>query len=57
MITFNTEEEFQEAVLQAIMDKIKIHIECRGDPFVTGVTVALTNRNCDRLIHAYDNVR
>lgn len=41
MITFNSQEEFEDAVVQAIIDKLDIKVFAKGFPFMTGVEVAL----------------
>jgi hypothetical protein len=43
MITFETQQDFENAVLQAIVDKLDIKVFARGYPFMTGVEVALAN--------------
>jgi hypothetical protein len=39
MITFETQEDFENAVLQVIIDKLDIKVFARGYPFMTGVEV------------------
>jgi hypothetical protein len=43
MITFETKQDFENAVLQVIIDKLDIKVFARGYPFMTGVEVALAN--------------
>ena len=43
MITFDSQEEFEHAVLQVIIDKLGITVEAKGYPFMTGVLVGLYN--------------
>jgi hypothetical protein len=43
MITFESQKEFEAAVLQVIIDKLDIKVFARGYPFMTGVEVALAN--------------
>lgn len=45
MITFETEEDFQEAVMCVIAEKLGIRVWVSGDHFVTSVEVALVNNN------------
>lgn len=56
MITFNTQEEFEDAVIQVVIDRLGIDVRCYGDPFVTRVGVAITNREGDHLIDDQDAV-
>ncbi len=56
MITFETQEEFEEAVVDAIMNKLRIQVECRGEPFMTGVKVAITNNKHEVLLYDRDGV-
>ena len=56
MITFDTQEDFEKAVVYAIMEKLDIEVRCGGDPFVTRVSVAITNKDGDRLIEDTDAV-
>lgn len=46
MITFETQEDFEAAVLQVIIDKLELKVFASGGPFMTGVEVALA--------HVYD---
>lgn len=41
MITFETQEEFESAVLQVIIDKLYVKVVARGYPFMTGVDVGI----------------
>jgi hypothetical protein len=43
MITFETQADFEAAVLQVVIDKLDIKVFARGYPFMTGVEVALAN--------------
>jgi hypothetical protein len=43
MITFDTQEDFEAAVLQVIIDKLYIKVVASGHPFMTGVNVGLAN--------------
>lgn len=45
MITFETEEEFQAAVMSVIAEKLGIRVWVGGDHFVTSVEVALINND------------
>lgn len=55
MITFETEEDFQNAVLEAIMNKIDICVRTRGDHFVSRVDVAITNKLGEILLEDCDS--
>lgn len=39
MITFNSQEEFENAVIQVVIDRLRLDVRCGGDPFVTRVNV------------------
>lgn len=56
MITFNSQEEFENAVIQVVIDRLGLDVRCGGDPFVTRVSVAITNKDGDRLIDDQDAV-
>ena len=50
MITFETQEDFEDAIVQAIMERLELQVRCYGDPFVARVTVNITNKSGDVLI-------
>jgi hypothetical protein len=54
MITFETQEDFENAVIQVVIDRLGINVRCGGDHFVSRVMVALTNKVGDRLIEGED---
>lgn len=56
MITFETQKDFEDAVVQAIMERLQLQVRCYGDPFVTQVVVNITNKSGDVLISDSDGV-
>lgn len=43
MITFETQENFEAAVIQTIIDKLHIKVVADGYPFMTGVHVGIAH--------------
>lgn len=56
MITFESEDDFQQAVIQVIIDKLQLGIETRGYPFVTGVKIYIKNDYGEVLLEEMDSV-
>ncbi len=43
-VTFETQEDFEQAVICAIIEHLDLHVNVRGSEFVKGVSVALVNK-------------
>ena len=43
MITFETQEDFESAVMVVIVEKLKLQVYTRGSPFLTNVEVKIGN--------------
>jgi hypothetical protein len=56
MITFATQKDFDDAVMEVILDKLSLRVITRGYPFVTGVDVAITDKQGGTLFDHSDAV-
>lgn len=50
MITFETHADFEAAVMECILEKISLRVWTKGHPFVTGVEVAVVERESGSIL-------